>query len=60
MSLHRAVLDQYGFGEDVELSLSLDKKLIRFDGNAALIRDGGSVDLSGSLSPLGWHSPAAA
>ncbi len=50
VSLHRAVLDQYGFGEDVELSLSLDKKLIRFDGNAALIRDGGSVDLSGSLS----------
>ncbi|HEX2678292.1 MAG TPA: hypothetical protein VHM19_16675, partial [Polyangiales bacterium] len=50
LSLRRVVLDQYGFGDDVEMAVTLDKKLIKFDGNAALIRNGGSVDLSGSLS----------
>ncbi len=56
LSLHGAVLDQYGFGEDVELGLLLEKKLITFQGVAKLIRSGGSVDLSGSLS-LAPHLP---
>ncbi len=49
IALHRVLLEQYGFGEDVELALTLDKKVIRFDGNAEVIRGGGSVDLSGSI-----------
>jgi translocation and assembly module TamB len=49
VSLHGAFLDQYGFGEDVELDVSIDKRTLRFDGTAEVIRHGGRVDLTGSL-----------
>ena len=53
VSLHRAFLDQYGFGEDVEFDLNIDKRALRFEGTAELIRHGGRVDLTGSLGLSG-------
>jgi translocation and assembly module TamB len=50
VSLHGGRLDQYGFGEDVELNLRLDEKLIHFDGNSTVGNNGGSADLQGTLS----------
>jgi translocation and assembly module TamB len=49
VSAKRAVLDQYGFGEDVELDLQLDPAQLQYQGVAQLIRKGGRVELSGTL-----------
>jgi translocation and assembly module TamB len=49
ISLKRAVLDQYGFGENVELDLKLEHQRLSFEGAAEVVRQGGRVDLSGAL-----------
>jgi translocation and assembly module TamB len=49
VSLQRAVLDQYGFGENVELDLKLEHRRLSFEGASEIVRQGGRVDLSGAL-----------
>jgi translocation and assembly module TamB len=56
VTLTRAVLDQYMFGEQVSLDVALDKKKLQFTGTAQVIRDGGRVELAGGLD-LGEHLP---
>lgn len=56
VTLTRAVLDQYMFGERVNLDLALDKKTLQFTGAAEVIRDGGRVELAGALD-LTDHLP---
>jgi translocation and assembly module TamB len=56
VTLTRAQLDQYMFGERVNIDASLDKKKLDFTAVAEVIRDGGQVELSGSVN-LGEHLP---
>jgi translocation and assembly module TamB len=49
ISLQRAFLDQYGFGEHVDIDVTIDKRVLRFEGAAEMIRHGGRVDLTGSV-----------
>ena len=49
LALKRAAMKKFGFGESVELDLKLEPKQLRFQGAAELIRDGGRVDLAGTL-----------
>jgi translocation and assembly module TamB len=56
VTLTRATLDQYGFGETVNLDVSLDKTKLQFTGAAQVIRNGGRVELAGGLD-LTEHLP---
>jgi len=47
--LKHGLVKQYGFGEDLRLSVLFDRDRIRWDGVAELIRDGGAVALRGEL-----------
>jgi translocation and assembly module TamB len=45
----RVYLDQYGFGDDVNLKLALQDNTLTFNGAAELIKKGGRVELDGKL-----------
>ena len=56
VSVDNGVAKQFGLGKRVDLDLRLDPTKIAFKGVAAIIRDGGTVDLDGSLD-LGEGMP---
>lgn len=47
--LVHGMVERFGLGERVELNLRLGHDAIQFQGSANLIRDGGRVDLTGTL-----------
>jgi translocation and assembly module TamB len=49
VTLTRAQLDQYIFGEQVNADIALDKTKLKFKAVAQVIREGGRVDLEGDL-----------
>ncbi|HET8935063.1 MAG TPA: translocation/assembly module TamB domain-containing protein [Polyangiales bacterium] len=49
LNMAHVYLDQYGFGDDLNLDFGLKDNVLSFNGASALIRKGGRVELTGTL-----------